>query len=306
MTANSTNTPRRRRIASMSGVAAAFVVLISALAPATASASSNVPFTDPSASGALTLCGRNDQPVRSGSLLTVPFVWKVISSMATPQGYTRGYTAVFQPIQHEDPSDWSGYQLTTVATFSNPAHPVAQATDKDPPLEWPDHNFPPYWSGFYQLRMFFAGPGLASYNSTYPTAVIRVQGSTWTLVQGGTTPCDAGTAVSYESVVLPKSETDTPESLVVNPHPYEPATTRRPGSSHKSAPSTVRPATSTVPTFPGTSAVPMAVAAGPDGSSHSGHSGGGFPLALVIGLSAVAVALASAGWKVLRRRTASK
>src|SRR5271166_6260284 len=83
------------------------------LIPSAAHASSaGVPFNDEYANGTLTLCNRDNQPVTAGSLLDIPFVWSAVSSTPAPQGYTRAYLAVYQPIQYVDPGDWSGYQLT--------------------------------------------------------------------------------------------------------------------------------------------------------------------------------------------------
>ena len=170
-----------------------------------------VPFTDANQVGSLTLCDAQGQPVASGSLLSVPFVWRAVSSAPVPKGYTRAALDVFQPIEHVDPGDWTGYQLTDDATFSNPAHPMAQATYADAPLIWPSHSLPPYWGGLYQLRMVFSSPNKQPWTSGYPAAVIKVTGNSWTLVQGGGSSCTDGTAVSVESNLLPKSETAVPK-----------------------------------------------------------------------------------------------
>ena len=66
---------------------------------------------------------------------------------------------------------------------------MAQATYADNPLIWPDHSMPPYWDGLYELRMFFTSPDKAPWTSSYPAAVIKVTGNTWTLVQGGGSSC---------------------------------------------------------------------------------------------------------------------
>ena len=51
-----------------------------------------------------------------------------------------------------------GDQLTDQSSFSNRAHPMAQATYADVPLYGDDHAFPPYWDGLFELRMYFSGP----------------------------------------------------------------------------------------------------------------------------------------------------
>jgi len=191
-------------------LAAAVIVGVSAV-PSTAFAGGfKVPFTDPNQVGSLTLCNTYEQPITSGSLLTVPFVWRAVSSARVPAGYTGATLDLFQPIQYEPPGNWSGYQLTASARFSNPAHPMAQATYVDAPLTWPDHAMPPYWDGLYQLRMFFSSPDKQAWSFSYPAAVIKVTGNTWTLVQGGGSSCTDGTAESVESLYLPRSETAVP------------------------------------------------------------------------------------------------
>ena len=134
-----------------------------------------------------------------------------MSSARVPAGYTRATLYVFQPIQYVDPGDWTGYQLTDDSLFSSPAHPMAQATYADNPLLWPDQSMPPYWDGLYQLRMCFSGPGKTPWTSSYPAAVIKVTGKTWTLVQGGGSSCTDGKAESVETFLLPKSETAVPK-----------------------------------------------------------------------------------------------
>src|SRR5579863_1068514 len=129
------------------------VLGISVNEPLTASADS-VPFQDGSQNGTITFCNQRNQPVTSGSLYDVPFVWKAVASTPAPKGYDRADLIVFQPIEHVDPSGWSGYQMTAASIFSNPKHPVVQATYADDPLSWPNYAYPPYWDGLYQVRMF--------------------------------------------------------------------------------------------------------------------------------------------------------
>jgi hypothetical protein len=190
------------------------LVLVAQAGPANAA---TVPWTDTHVDGSLTLCGRNDQPITSGSLLSAPFVWSAVSSSAAPKGYTGAYLVVYQPIQYVDPANWSGYQLTVEAVFSNQMHPMAQATNADLPLLFADHNYPPHWDNLYELRMYYTGVNKQPETTKYPAAVIRVSGNNWSLVQGGTTPCNSGTATSLESVQLPKSEIDTPQTLAIGP-----------------------------------------------------------------------------------------
>jgi hypothetical protein len=180
----------------------------------TPAAADTVPFQDQYQDGSLTFCNQAGQPISSGSLYTKPFIWTAVSSTPAPKGYARADLVIFQPIQYVDPSGWSGYQMTVGAVFTNPQHPMAQATYADNPLLWADKSYPPYWDGLYEVRMFFSSPNMSESSSTYPAAVIQVKGSTWTLLRGGGGSCKLGKAVSMETYLLPKSETETPRTIV--------------------------------------------------------------------------------------------
>lgn len=255
-----------------------------------ASASSNIPFKDPYANGSLTLCGQDHRPVTSGSILTAPFVWSAISSTAAPARYTRAYLLVYQPIQNEDPSDWTGAQLTEDSIFSSASHPVAQATNADVPLLYADRSMPPRWNGLYELRMYFTAPNEPVASSPYPAAVIQVSGQTWKLLSSATTPCTAGTAISAETFVLPKSELSTPQSIIVDSQPAKgPSETTVPGRP------AVVPAVPT--THPPGGLRPERLSAG-----RSPSSGTGSDWALLALAVAAAGALAGGGAFALRRR----
>lgn len=253
-------------------------------------ASSTIPFKDPYANGNLTLCGQDHRPVTSGSLLTAPFVWSAISSSAAPAGYTRAYLLVYQPIKYEDPSDWTGAQLTEDSIFSSPSHPVAQATNADVPLLYADRSMPPRWNGLFELRMYFTAPNEPVTSSPYPAAVIQVSGETWKLLSPATTSCTAGTAVSAETFVLPKSELAAPQSIIVDSEPAKgPSETTVPG----------RPAV--VPPVPLTT---VSRAGGPQrlSAARIGSSGGGSTwIPLTLALAAVG-AVAGGGVFAFRRR----
>jgi hypothetical protein len=230
----------------------------------------------------VTLCGRDGKPVTSGSLLTAPFVWSAISSTAAPDGYTRAYLLVFQPIQYVDPSNWSGYQLTGPAIYSKAAHPVAQATNADEPLFYADNSYPPRWDGLYEIRMYFSAPTKPPENSIYPMAVIRVSGRNWTLVSGGTTPCNAGSGIAVEALRLPKAELDTPQSLVLS----TPTTVPSQGATSGTTRAPI--------VFP--SPLPRAQASGANRSGSGSNDD-----ALWVGIPVGAAAVGGAGYMLYRR-----
>ena len=255
-----------------------------------------VPFTDPNQVGSLTLCNPHEQPITSGSLLTVPFVWRAVSTTRVPPGYTRAELYLFQPIQYVDPGDWTGYQLTDGAVFSNPAHPMAQATYADAPLIWPDNSMSPHWDGLYELRMVFSSPNKQPWSFSYPTAVIKVTGNSWTLVEGGGSSCTDGTAESVESVLLPKSETAKPKPPAKG-IPY--ADRNKKPKKGSGSPSTTQ--------APGGSSTTTTVAPGGPSRSASGDptgppsTGGGSVGAIAAGAIG-ALVLAGGGTLLVRRR----
>jgi hypothetical protein len=174
------------------------------------STAAKVPFTDPGIHGWITFCSRNDKPVTSGSLDTVPFAWKSISSAQPPTGYAgaSGRVALwaYQPIQYVDPGDWSGSLLTAASAFSNPAHPVVQATNADQPLVGFTQAYPEHWDGLLEIRMMYTDKDKEQLSSPYAAAVLRVTGNNWTLVEGGGGSCSQGQGLSMETVSLPKKE----------------------------------------------------------------------------------------------------
>ena len=84
-------TPFARRARAAATLVAITLAGLAAAAPfasaSVTSAASKVPFTDPGIDGWLTFCNKSNQPVTSGSLYSVPFVWKAISSAKPPAGY---------------------------------------------------------------------------------------------------------------------------------------------------------------------------------------------------------------------------
>jgi hypothetical protein len=202
-------------------------------------ASGKVPFTDPNINGWLTFCGRNDKPVTSGSLETVPFVWKTISSSKAPAGYDgatgRAALYAYQPIQYVDPGDWSGAILTAGSAFSNPAHPVAQATNADQPLLGFTQAYPAHWQGLVEIRMLYTASDKPELTTPYAAAVIRVSGGKWTLVQGGDASCSQGQGLSMETVRLSKKKLSKPETVVLAGQSPSPGTGGSAGNSGGSA-----------------------------------------------------------------------
>lgn len=161
------------------------------------------PYSDASASGALTLCNAQGNVVTKGSTKDAPFVSRAVAStaakgLAAEQGRTATLFA-FQPREGAEPGEWSGQQLTAASSYTNAAHPMAQATDEDIPLQSFLVAFPTRWDGFIQLRVYLASPS-APQGGTYDTADIKVDGDSWERVgPSGTGTCTDGDAVSSET-----------------------------------------------------------------------------------------------------------
>jgi hypothetical protein len=178
-------------------------------------ATTAVPFQDPDAVGVIGFCNQAGQPVTQGNIATTPFVWRAVSSQAAEAPYNGpGHSAIlyaYQPRQGVDPGQWSGEELTAAATYSDPAHPMAAATDRDESLQDFVQDFPPTWDGLVQVRMYLGASNQTIDSLSYPATVLQVTGSTWHVVSGGSVSCQSGKAVSIETILLPKSKS-TPKS----------------------------------------------------------------------------------------------
>jgi hypothetical protein len=198
----------------LSGAALASLIAFTLALPA---AAVSVPFKDINTNGSIGLCDENRKPVTSGSIKDQPFIWTAVSSAAAPKGFEKGKAVLyaFQPRRQVDPGEWSGKQLTASSTFTNPKHPMSQATNADGPLLFTVQAYPPRWDGLIQLRMYFAGYNVGIYRDTYPATTIRVTGERWEVVSGGAAACTAGRATSVESQALPASVLASPKPLQV-------------------------------------------------------------------------------------------
>ena len=217
-------------------------VAVATALPALASSAqaASVPFSDPSSTGYIGLCNRQEQQITSGSLRDVPFVWTAVASVPGPPGYdipgTLATLFYFQPIQNELPGNWNAFQLTGSAGFTNLSHPMVQATNGDYPLIGAVAAFPPKWDGLVQLRMYYSGHNHPINQRTYPTAVIRITGNTWTEVTGGKVNCTDGHAVSDETQVLPPSMLASPWTIPGSSS--SPSTTSKSGTGQSGSSST--------------------------------------------------------------------
>jgi|HubBroStandDraft_1064217.scaffolds.fasta_scaffold64850_2 hypothetical protein len=215
--------PRSRRLGRTRRLAplGALAVLATALAACGGAAAgtplaTRAPFSDPSEAGYIGLCDAHGHQVTSGSLDTDPFAWRAVSSVAAPAQYAAaGRTATLYAYQANEalaPGEWSGEQLTASSRYTNPAHPMAEATVGDGSLADFVSDFHPQWDGFVELRLYLGAPGQSPASLRYPALAVQVTGDTWHAVGGGTVDCSAGSAQSIESVLLPSSSLTPPSS----------------------------------------------------------------------------------------------
>ena len=181
----------------------AALTVTACLASSAAASAAGVPYHDPSASGALTLCDQRAQPITKGSL-DAPFAMTAVSSLAAPNGYgVPGGTATlfaYQPRQGVPPSEWSGDSLTASSRYTDPSHPAAKLTPADPPLRAFVNAYPPRWGGFVEFRLYLGAPDQPPLTESYAAADIQIVGDTWQLVRGGAS-CAGAQATSIEELL---------------------------------------------------------------------------------------------------------
>ena len=302
----------RPRVVALVVVATTFLVV-----PATVvAADTQLPFNDPNVSGQLGFCDKANHPITSGNIGDVPFVWKAVSTVAAPKAYVgpEGKATLFaySPIKNVSPGQWSPYQLTSSAYYSNSKHPMVQATYADAPLEFQTTGFPPTLDGLVQIRMLFSAPNRVPLTSPYPAAVLRVNGDQWTLVSGDRTPdCGAGKSVSVATVRMPNQQPTAPPKWAANspakakPTPVpgstpaasggaapSPAVTSSDGSSNGTASTSATQESDSTP-----------VAAGEMGSSAPRESGGGVSPMLAVLLVALGIVVAGVVGVLVGRRS---
>jgi len=168
-------------------------------------ASSRLPYTDPGQGGLLTLCGPGNKPITHGNINTKPFVWRAVGSVAAPKSY-RVKNAVaqlfaYQPRPYTPAEAWSGLPMVAASAYSNPDRPMIQSTPIDEPLSYFTKFFPPVWDHLEELRLYLGAPGAQEDTLNFAAADLVISGNTWTMVEGGTSGCTSGKAVSREVTV---------------------------------------------------------------------------------------------------------
>jgi hypothetical protein len=266
----------------------AALVALSGAATASAATSSGTPYQDPSAIGSIGFCDRAGHQITHGTIGRAPFAWRAVSTRAAEPPYDgAGGTATlyaYQPRPGVPAGDWSGDQLTASSRYTNPAHPMAAATNGDDSLKAFMAAYAPMWDGMLQLRLFLGAPDQVTQSTSYPATSIQVTGKTWHVVNPVSVSCTSGKAVSLESIVLPKS------SLAGKRHARQRQHDRAGHGQGSSG-----PAASGSPDQTGSLAASPAAAAA--------ESGGGNGTGLTVGVIAGLLALGGAGLVAGRRRS---
>jgi len=122
--------------------------------------------------------------------------YAVASTAASSTSYTKATVFAYTPVKGQDPSTWSGEEISLSTNFPNSAAPVPVGTTANPVTTTPDGqvtlanyiaNFPntntdPAWQNLYDLRMKVSGLGIPL-STTYWDLVISVNttNNTWSI-----------------------------------------------------------------------------------------------------------------------------
>lgn len=219
-----------RTAVTRAGLALSGLAVLLAFGPPAQAAA--VPFTDQNVNASIGLCDDKGNPITSGSIDSHAFVTAAASSAPAPTNYQPSKMAkatlyAFQPRPGVDPGEWSGYQLTGGSVFADGQHPLVSGTNLDPSLRDFMSNYALKWDNLLELRIYYTAANAVVSRRSYPAAVLKVSGNTWTMVQGATNiRCDLTKVVSSERINLPASDFD----------PRHPAVTQAPAPSGITAP----------------------------------------------------------------------
>lgn len=203
-----TPTPETRRADPLVLAAVAVLVVVAAVVvgrvvgsddAATSQGSTAVPYDDPQAAGAITLCSADGTPVTGGSVEDTPFADLAVGETGLPADLDPTGAVVtlfgYQPRQGVEPAEFSGIALTATGDVADPEQPAVGVTDDVYSISDFVTAFPADDDGFVQLRLYLGTPDAGTLTeSPYDTADLRVDGDRWELVHGGDASCADATS----------------------------------------------------------------------------------------------------------------
>lgn len=166
---------------------------------ATSQGSTAVPYDDPQAVGAITLCSADGEPVTGGSVEDAPFADLAVGETGLPADLdpTGAVATLFgyQPRQGVQAQEFSGIALTATGDISDPEQPAVGITEGVYSIGDFVTAFPADDDGFVQLRLYLGTPDAGTLTENpYDTADLRVDGDRWELVHGGSASCADATS----------------------------------------------------------------------------------------------------------------
>lgn len=161
-------------------------------------AAAEAPYRDPAAGGLLTLCSAEGTPLTSGDVTQRPFASVVLSDLALPPGQSSagavGTLFAHQPRTGVGSDEFSGTALTAAHVLADPNRPAVPVTAESWSIGDFVEAYPATADGFVQLRLLLGTPIAGTLSQEkYATADIRVDGSRWEVVRGGTADCSKAT-----------------------------------------------------------------------------------------------------------------
>jgi hypothetical protein len=193
-TGTTSGSPRGRLLALGAGVLAVVVVVAAVVLWRSRGSDVEVPYDDPQAAGLITLCSADGEPVTGGKVTDRPFAAVVLGATGLPaDAEPQGAVATlfgYQPRAGIAAGEFSGAPITAAGVLVDPRHPAVAVTGDAWSVGDFVAAFPAAWDGFVQLRLYLgtARDGTLT-ESPYDTADLRVDGSSWELVDGGHASC---------------------------------------------------------------------------------------------------------------------
>ncbi|MBV9592920.1 MAG: hypothetical protein JO147_03875 [Actinobacteria bacterium] len=261
-----------------------------------AGAATTLPYKDDDAAGKLTFCDASGKSITHGSTQDAPFASRIVGSMAAPAPFNgpgrTSIVAAYQPRPNVAPGAWSGEYLTAQSQYTDANHPMAAGVRGDESIGTFVSDFPPKVDGLIQIRLMLGLPNHSAETTKYSASSVKIDGNTWTLVDGGDAPCDSGSAVSIAAIYDP--------SLTQAPTATAPET---PGSASSAGTAPTRPDTGGK-SGGGSTASQKPVADSTHRAS-STSSGSSAVLGWSLGGAVAALAAVFAGFVWWRRRSAA-